>query len=63
MYTPKVNVCEVTKWLVNIDDKSPNKLVASIVKVIKASDPDLIHECPYHVKKLSIFSFLLNFDV
>lgn len=53
--TPKVNICDFNRWLGDIE-QSPNKLMASAIKLIKASVPDLIHECPYIVRKYQIKS-------
>lgn len=49
MSFPKINVCDVNRWLANIEE-SPSKLVAKCIQMIKASAPDIIHECPYTVR-------------
>lgn len=54
--TPMINVCDCNRWLQKIED-SPNKLVAKGLAFIKASVPDLIHECPYLVRETTTFFF------
>lgn len=50
LFIPKYNVCEIHRLLAKAE-VFPNKMVEAYIQMMKASAPDLIHECPYSVRK------------
>lgn len=48
--SPVVNVCDFMKWLTSIET-APGALVSAVIRMLEASAPGLIHECPYVVRK------------